>query len=43
MRAADVLAALPEGRTLEGPKLGEALRKARIAAIGRARTLRRDP
>ena len=43
VRAADVLAALPEGRTLEGPKLGEALRKARIAAIGRARTLRRDP
>jgi tRNA nucleotidyltransferase (CCA-adding enzyme) len=43
VRAADVLATLPEGRTLEGPKLGEALRKARIAAIGRARTLRRAP
>ena len=41
IRAADVLAALPEGRTLEGPKLGEALRKARIAAIGRARTLQK--
>ena len=41
VRAGDVLAALPEGRTLEGPELGEALRKARIAAIGRARTLRK--
>ena len=39
VRAADVIAALPEGRTLEGPELGEALRKARIAAIARARTL----
>ena len=41
VRAGDVLAALPEGRTLEGPALGQALRKARIAAIGRARTLPR--
>ncbi|MBJ6985619.1 multifunctional CCA addition/repair protein [Luteimonas sp. MC1750] len=28
---------------LEGPAFGEALRKARVAAIGHARTLRRDP
>jgi tRNA nucleotidyltransferase (CCA-adding enzyme) len=41
IRAGDVLEALPEGRTLQGPALGAALRKARIAAIGRARTLRR--
>ena len=41
IRAGDVLDALPEGRTLQGPALGAALRKARIAAIGRARTLRR--
>src|SRR5690606_19511508 len=37
VRAADVLAALPEGRSLEGPALGAALRKARIAAIHHAR------
>ena len=37
VRAADVAA---EG--LEGPRLGEALRRARIAAIAAARTLRRD-
>ena len=41
IRAGDVLGALPEGRTLQGPALGAALRTARIAAIGRARTLRR--
>lgn len=41
VRAGDVIAALPEGRTLEGPKLGEALRKARIRAIGEARTPRK--
>ena len=41
VRAGDVLDALPEGRTLEGPALGQALRKARVAAIGRARTLPR--
>ena len=41
VRAGDVLEALPEGRTLEGPALGAALRKARIAAIARARTLPR--
>ena len=41
VRAADVLDALPEGRTLQGPALGAALRKARVEAIGRARTLRR--
>jgi tRNA nucleotidyltransferase (CCA-adding enzyme) len=40
VRANDVLAALPEGRKLEGPALGQALRKARIAAIAAARTLR---
>ena len=28
---------------LDGPAFGEALRKARVAAIGHARTLRRDP
>ena len=39
VRAADILAALPEGRRLEGPALGAALRKARIAAIHAARTL----
>jgi tRNA nucleotidyltransferase (CCA-adding enzyme) len=37
VRAADVAAA-----GLEGPRLGEALRRARIAAIAAARTLRRD-
>jgi tRNA nucleotidyltransferase (CCA-adding enzyme) len=40
VRANDVLAALPEGRKLEGPALGQALRKARIAALAAARTLR---
>src|SRR3546814_10612755 len=40
VRAADVIATLPEGHTVQGPKLGAALRKARIAAIAGARTLR---
>ena len=40
VRAADVIASLPEGHTVQGPKLGAALRKARIAAIAAARTLR---
>ncbi len=42
VRAADVIADLPEGHTVQGPKLGAALRKARIAAISRARTLRKS-
>jgi tRNA nucleotidyltransferase (CCA-adding enzyme) len=37
VRAADIAA---DG--LEGPRLGEALRRARIAAISAARTLHRD-
>ena len=44
VRASDVIASLPEGQHgLQGPKLGAALRKARIAAIARARTLRKKP
>lgn len=40
VRASDVIATLPEGHTVQGPKLGAALRKARIAAIAGTRTLR---
>ena len=43
VRAADVIASLPEGHGgLQGPKLGAALRKARIAAISSARSLRKS-
>ena len=43
VRAADVVASLPEGHGgLQGPKLGAALRKARIAAISSARSLRKS-
>ena len=41
VRAADVVATLPEGHSVQGPKLGAALRKARITAISKARTLRK--
>ncbi len=40
VRAADLTGSGPEGARLEGPQLGEALRRARIAAIASARTLK---